>query len=263
MSDDRVQIPNWVPPIIRNFAPLFSVGSTIATRLLTNERMKNIWLTLSRIPTGPEQATDNEARKQANEDFERMESWQTPEHWGLKLEGPTFDRFQTPADWGLMVSPVEGGLQIRNISPQERACVAIFCFAVVELSSKRPVWTNTRIADFKEGWKAAEKLCHLILLETAMFDENFVVAAKGMLDGLEKYKPLLAKGGLLSGQYNPAYFIPNDSANGDVRVKARALIKEMKRLYGTTNRGSIATICNVGLNLSPEITVDNIADWDK
>jgi hypothetical protein len=229
--------PDCAPPLLKEAALHFPVNPT-ARRLLANERMRPVWDTLMATKTGPEQATDEDERAKAIESFERMKAFQRPEKWGL---------------------------QTGKISQKEEACLAIFYFAVVELITPRPAWTKTRATEVKEWWKATENFCQVIAAEAPMFDDDFVDAAKAMLSGLKRHEPMLKKGGWLSGQHNPALFVPNKTANDSVRVKARALGQEMIRLYGTVNYGCVAAICNVGLNLSPEteITKQNVADWCK
>ena len=148
---------------------------------------------------------------------------------------------------------------VRVPSLSEKACAALFVHAVQEFRFPRAVWTQKDADDFKVEWRSAEKICRRIVSEEPMFGAEFAAAARTMIAGFEQWAPELKKGGWLSGQHNPAYFQKNQSDDSLTRGRACAVARKARALFGSYHYKTVATITNVGLQLSPE----NEIDWEK
>jgi len=214
--------PDCAPPAVNKIAAIYLMdASPIGQRLLTDPRMKAVWNRLIKSNVAPDALDHCEIHERLNE---------------------YHDHVKVP-------------------SLSEKACAALFVHTVQEFTQPRAVWTKTKASDFITEWRSAEKICHIIVSEWPMFGAEFAAAARAMIAGFEQWEPELKKGGWLSGQHNPAYFSKNQNDDNLTRGRTLAVARKMRDLFGTYRRGTVATIANVGMELSPEIDEERVKGW--
>lgn len=220
--------PNWVPPAVRAIAAVFPIGPNIAKRLLTDERMRGVWKYLRRADI---EVGDNALA-----------------HLPPSLRLETYD------------------IPIQRLSNRDRACAAVFGFAVAEFSSKRNVWTRARLRKFAARWNDATELCRWVSAEP-MFDPEFRKAASEVVQGFEKHARILEDHGRLVeiGPDARAYYMGrsqgtrNDERRDEVRGKTRKLALMMGRFYGDRMYGVTATISAVAAQT--KVTKRDVRNW--
>jgi hypothetical protein len=218
----QFEIPDWVPTAVKSIAAVFLAKNPVGQRLLTDPRMEIAWNTLVRSNVAPD-ALDH-CKKNEHLEYHNI--------------------------------------QVKNVSLSERACAALFVHTVQEFTWPRAIWTQEMANDFREKWRSAEEMCRLIAYEAPMFGEEFAAAAQTMLAGFEQWTPEMKKGGILSGQHNPAYFQKKKSGDDPLtRGRTCAIARKTRALFGSYYRGTVATITNVGLELSPEIDGEKVRAW--
>jgi hypothetical protein len=217
-------IPEWVPLSVQQIASALPFGTTVAERLLTDKKMKAFWRML-RL------ANVNAAAIAGVERFQRLSNW------GIADEG---------------------------VSLQDQTAAAFFAFAVMELSSKRTVWTRANAEKLAERFDSAVDLCRWIMRDP-MFDPELAAAAATMVPGLERHAVLLREQRRLVhlGQNDAPYMLEQSSGkrNDDlIRGKARALAAEMYRLFGSYHYGSVAIVIAVALQ-TRRISSGTVRNW--
>jgi hypothetical protein len=214
--------PKWVPPTVKKIAAICLLDAgPIGRRLLTDPRMEGPWNTLIRSNVAPDALDHCEVHKRLNKYHD----------------------------------------QVKVASFSEKACAALFVHTVQEFTQPRAIWTQTKASTFQAQWRTAEEMCRRIASEEPMFGAKFAAAARTMIAGFEQWAPELKKGGWLSGQHNPAYFSKNQSEDNLTRGRTLAVARKMRELFGAYKRGTLATIANVGLDLSPEIDEERVRGW--
>lgn len=220
--------PSWVPQAVTAIARVIATGPDVARRLLTDERMKGVWRHLRRADV--EVADDALAQLPP---FLLLESYD---------------------------------IRISRLSNRDRACAAVFGFAVTEFSAKREVWTRARLQKFKERWNDATALCRWISADP-MFDREFRKAASAVMPGFEKHARILKQKGRLVdfGENASAYYLGRsqdkrgDDLGDQTRGKTRALALMMGRLYGDRMYGITATVAAVATQT--EVAKHDVRNW--
>jgi len=215
----------------RQIAERLPLGGAIAKRLLTDDRMKNVWPELLRANVASESVPATwplgaVSQQVANlNSFERLETWDIPAE---KIEDDDTDR----------------DVARRNVALAERRCAAFFAYAVIELSCQRTIRTQKQVDELTEHFRNAPAICRS-------------VGADAAADLIEKLTPHL--GGSPYTVKKPSGKRGHDD---EVRARTRALANAMRRIFGSFNYGTVATVAKVALDVNG-IGEQDVRNWCK
>lgn len=146
------------------------------------------------------------------------------------------------------------GVSDFNLTPQDRACVAVFAFTAIEFNQPRAVWTQKDIDFWQKKFADAATLCSWISNDPMFQSEtDFVEAASITARGFEKHARLLKEKGIIvdfADERSP-YRFPKSSGNrndDEARGKVGKLAMMVKEIYGLYLCETLANLAQSALD---------------
>jgi hypothetical protein len=206
--------------------------NTIMCRLLTDQRMKNVWPALRRAKVTSEAISDvlpGLARppglQVANlESIERLKTWDIPD---------------------------------RDVSLQDQACAALFAFTVIEFDFPRPIGTQDAADALAAPLFSAAKTCRWIANEAPSPSPK----EKSALETAAAYIENWAAWQLKHLLDNPYVIGKRSSGDDKIRARVRALATATHRIFGSFLYGTVATVATVALQPETTLTPRTVRNW--
>lgn len=144
----------------------------------------------------------------------------------------------------------------RHVSPQDRACAALFAFVVIEFAQKRTIITSAHAQASVAMWGDVVKCCRSVpehdTANNADLARSLAVVAKYFEDRASVFDP------------KSPYFLSRSArerSDDETRARVRALGRMMHKIYGSFLYGTLATMATVALGLEDEIARKSAENW--
>jgi hypothetical protein len=209
------EIPDWVPVPVKSMALVSAlpVRPQIRKRLASDEKMKLVWKALM--------------SKEVNADaVASLDTLYCLKTWGV-------------SDY--------------DLTPRDRACVAVFAFTAIEFNQSRTVWTRKDINFWQKKFADAAVLCSWISNDPMFQSEtDFVEAASITARGFEKHAKLLEERGIIvdfADERSPYRFAKSSGNRNDdeARGKVRKLAMMVRAIYGSYLYEALANLAQSAL----------------
>jgi hypothetical protein len=220
-------VPDWVPPAVKSMAAVMPVGAAISQRLLTDPRMKRVWLYLRRLKV-------TAATIDALPPLLRMETWE------------------------ICLFPASKNLD-EGVSLQDRACAAFYAAIVLELAHCRAIATRAQADELARPWLSAAELCWWVMRHESRPRIDPELA--GALSIVGEY---LEDQGRVQEQRDSLYIVERSSKKrGDdkIRARVRVLATATHAIFGQFLYGTVATVATVALQINPAVKGRSARNW--
>jgi hypothetical protein len=212
-----------VPQAVRKMAEHFPVGVDVQRRLLTDARMRSVWVSLRRASVTREAIDKLESSKRLSSYGVEMLEWRSP------APRPN-DEF-----WFTL---------------EDEACAAFFATAAVELTFPRPAVMRAEIGRQAERHRDAAALLHAKSHETADPELAGMFAAVAVL---------LERDAREIEERKDAHVLDYSKKNDELRIRVRRFATQARRIFGKYRRGTIATVASVALKQG--VSERDVRNW--